>query len=108
MNVSIARSPQPEILREYPMQSMSSFAPAGDISRTMQGAGETWPGVTIFAVMWALRRGWCFFCSTAVIIGSSLRRALHLYKSRIEIALTDCLKLYGSKVAVERRPLSAL
>jgi hypothetical protein len=58
--------------------------------------------------MWALRRGWCFFCSTAVIIGSSLRRALHLYKSRIEIALTDCLKLYGSKVAVERRPLSAL
>jgi hypothetical protein len=45
--------------------SSSSFAPANEISRTTQGAGESWPGATILAVMWAFSLGWCFLFSLA-------------------------------------------
>lgn len=36
---------------------MFSFAPTGEISVTMHGAGETCPGAMIFAAMRADRRG---------------------------------------------------
>jgi hypothetical protein len=58
--------------------SSSSFAPAKEISRTMQGAGESCPGATILAVMWAFSLGWCFLFSLAgdAIVTDSLQASL--------------------------------